>query len=72
MVSVDLAGINPGTAVRITLVDDHGQEYDMYAAEAQEDETEIQVTLRSETNGLKTWRLYLDGNFKSEAQSVLR
>ena len=30
------------------------------------------VTLRSETSGVRTWRLYLDGNFKSEATAVLQ
>ena len=33
---------------------------------------ELRVTLRSETSGVRTWRLYLDGNFKSEATAVLQ
>ena len=72
VIDVDLRNVPSGTAVRITLVDDDGQEYDMYAAETRKENSVIPVTLRSETSGAKTWRLYLDGNFKSEAQAVLR
>ena len=44
-----------------------------YAAKHTEEGTlEINVTLRSETSGVRTWRLYLDGNFKSEATAVLQ
>jgi len=62
-----------GVTVRVTLVDEDGQENDMYAAKHTEEGTlEINVTLRSETSGVRTWRLYLDGNFKSEATAVLQ
>ena len=62
-----------GVTVRVTLVDENGQENDMYAAKHTEEGTlEINVTLRSETSGVRTWRLYLDGNFKSEATAVLQ
>lgn len=62
-----------GVTVRVTLVDEDGQENDMYAATHTEEGTlEINVTLRSETSGVRTWRLYLDGNFKSEATAVLQ
>lgn len=62
-----------GVTVRVTLVDENGQENDMYAATHTEEGTlEINVTLRSETSGVRTWRLYLDGNFKSEATAVLQ
>ena len=62
-----------GVTVRVTLVDENGQESDMYAATQTEEGTlELSVTLRSETSGVRTWRLYLDGNFKSEATAVLQ
>ena len=62
-----------GVTVRVTLVDEDGRENDMYAATHTEEGTlEINVTLRSETSGVRTWRLYLDGNFKSEATAVLQ
>lgn len=45
----------------------------MYAATYSEaGPMELRVTLRSETSGVRTWRLYLDGNFKSEATAVLQ
>ena len=45
----------------------------MYAAtHTQPGETEISVLLRSEQSGVMTWRLYLDGGFKSEATAVLQ
>lgn len=45
----------------------------MYAATYNEEgRLELHVTLRSETSGVRTWRLYLDGNFKSEATAVLQ
>ena len=62
-----------GVTVRVTLVDENGQESDMYAATYNEEgRLELHVTLRSETSGVRTWRLYLDGNFKSEATAVLQ
>ena len=54
-------------------VDENGQENDMYAATYTDaGKMELRVTLRSETSGVRTWRLYLDGNFKSEATAVLQ
>ena len=62
-----------GVTVRVTLVDENGQENDMYAATYTDaGKMELRVTLRSETSGVRTWRLYLDGNFKSEATAVLQ
>ena len=70
-VSVDVP--EEGVTVRVTLVDENGQENDMYAATYSEaGSMELRVTLRSETSGVRTWRLYLDGNFKSEATAVLQ
>ena len=70
-VSVDVP--EEGVTVRVTLVDENGQENDMYAAKHTEaGPLELHVTLRSETSGVRTWRLYLDGNFKSEATAVLQ
>lgn len=62
-----------GVTVRVTLVDENGQESDMYAATHSEAGTlDLDVTLRSETSGVRTWRLYLNGNFRSEATAVLQ
>lgn len=62
-----------GVSVRVTLVGEDGKESDMYAATHTEPgETTIDVLLRSETSGVKTWRLYLDGGFRSEATAVLQ
>ena len=62
-----------GVTVRVTLVDENGQESYMFAATYNEEgRLELHVTLRSETSGVRTWRLYLDGNFKSEATAVLQ
>mgnify|MGYP005979117373 FL=1 len=70
-VSVDVP--EEGVTVRVTLVDENGQENDMYAATYSEaGPMELRVALRSETSGVRTWRLYLDGNFKSEATAVLQ
>lgn len=60
-----------GMNVRVTLVEEDGQENDMYAATHMEP-GDIKVKLRSETSGVHTWRLYLDGNFKREATAVLQ
>lgn len=62
-----------GVGVRVTLVGEDGKESDMYAATLTEPgQTEISVLLRSEQSGVMTWRLYLDGGFKSEATAVLQ
>ncbi|MED9822365.1 MAG: protein kinase [Christensenellales bacterium] len=62
-----------GVSVRVTLVGEDGKESDMYAAtHTDPGETTIDVLLRSETSGVKTWRLYLDGGFRSEATAVLQ
>ena len=59
--------------VTVEVLDENGQESDMYAATYNEEgRLELHVTLRSETSGVRTWRLYLDGNFKSEATAVLQ
>ena len=45
----------------------------MYAATHTEPgELTLDVLLRSEKSGVQTWRLYLDGGFKSEATAVLQ
>ncbi|MBR5226418.1 MAG: protein kinase [Clostridia bacterium] len=68
-VQVPVEGVN----VRVTLVGEDGKESDMYAAmHANPGEEEISVLLRSEKSGVMTWRLYLDGGFKSEATAVLQ
>ena len=62
-----------GVAIRVTLVGEDGKESDMYAAtHADPGEVRLEVILRSETSGVMTWRLYLDGGFKSEATAVLQ
>lgn len=62
-----------GVNVRVTLVGEDGKESDMYAATHTEPgEIELDVLLRSEQSGVMTWRLYLDGSFKSEATAVLQ
>ena len=72
-VTVSVEVPEEGMTVRVTLVDENGQENDMYAAKHTEvGPLELHVTLRSETSGVRTWRLYLDGNFKSEATAVLQ
>ncbi len=71
-ITINMEEIPVGTAVRVTLLEDN-TEYDMYAAQhTTADEEELGVTLKSETPGVKVWRLYLDGNFKSESTAVLR
>ncbi len=72
-VSVKVLVPAEGVNVRVTLVGEDGKESDMYAAtHTQPGETEISVLLRSEQSGVMTWRLYLDGGFKSEATAVLQ
>lgn len=62
-----------GVSIRVTLVGEDGKESDMYAAtHTQKGEAELDVLLRSEKSGVMTWRLYLDGGFKSEATAVLQ
>lgn len=68
-VLVPVEGVN----VRVTLLGEDGKESDMYAAmHTEPGEEEISVLLRSEKSGVMTWRLYLDGSFKSEATAVLQ
>jgi len=72
-VSVKVLVPAEGVNVRVTLVGEDGKESDMYAAtHTQPGETQINVLLRSEQSGVMTWRLYLDGGFKSEATAVLQ
>ena len=60
-----------GCKVRVTLVDED-TERTMYSAELDEaGEKTIQVRLRSETAGLKKWRLYIDDNLKDERDITL-
>ncbi len=62
-----------GVSVRVTLVGEDGKESDMYSAtHTTPGEEEISVLLRSEKSGVMTWRVYLDGGFKSEATAVLQ
>lgn len=62
-----------GVSVRVTLVGEDGKESDMYAATHTEPgEVALDVLLRSERSGVQTWRVYLDGSFKSEATAVLQ
>ena len=72
-VTVNVEVPEAGVTVRVTLVEEDGSEYDMYAATHTEPgELSLKVTLRGETSGVRTWRLYLDGNFRSEATAVLQ
>lgn len=62
-----------GVQVRVTLVGEDGKESDMYAAtQTEAGEVTLEVLLRSEVSGVMTWRLYLDGSFKSEATAFLQ
>lgn len=62
-----------GLSVRVTLVTADGQEQEMYSAAYEgPGQLSVDVLLRSETSGVMTWRLYLDGNFRSEATAVLQ
>lgn len=62
-----------GVSIRVTLVGEDGKESEMYAAtHTQRGEAELDVLLRSEKSGVMTWRLYLDGGFRSEATAVLQ
>ncbi len=62
-----------GVSVRVTLVGVDGKESDMYAAtHTTPGEQTFDVLLRSEQSGVMTWRVYLDGGFRSEATAVLQ
>ncbi len=62
-----------GVNVRVTLVGEDGKESDMYSAmHSEPGEVTLDVLLRSEQSGVKTWRVYLDGGFKSEATAILQ
>ncbi len=57
-----------GADIRITLVEEDGTESENYAARLTvAGKQTVSATLKSETEGPKKWRLYVDGNFKSEA-----
>jgi len=72
-VKVNVQVPREGVNVRVTLVGEDGKESDMYSAmHTQPGETTIDVLLRSEQSGVKTWRVYLDGGFKSEATAILQ
>lgn len=72
-VEITVAVPAEGVSVRVTLVGEDGKESDMYAATlTQMGQEKIDVLLRSEQSGVMTWRLYLDGSFKSEATAVLQ
>ena len=59
------------TRIRVTLVEE-GAEYEMYAMTVDEPGTiDISVTLKSETAGLKKWRLYVGGNLKEEREITI-
>ncbi|MBQ7886041.1 MAG: protein kinase [Clostridia bacterium] len=62
-----------GVSVRVTLVGEDGKESDMYSAmHTEPGEITLDVLLRSEQSGVKTWRVYLDGGFRSEATAILQ
>ena len=72
-VNVEVDVPQEGVTVRVTLVDAEGQESEMYAAtHTDPGHLALDVLLRSEESGVMTWRLYLDGNFRSEATAVLQ
>ena len=73
MISVQVQVPPEGVSVRVTLVGEDGKESDMYAANHSDPGlAQISVVLRSEQSGVMTWRVYLDGSFKSEATAVLQ
>lgn len=72
-VKVNVQVPREGVNVRVTLVGEDGKESDMYAAmHTEPGEIALDVLLRSEQSGVKTWRVYLDGSFKSEATAILQ
>ena len=70
VVDLDLSGTEDGAMIRVTLIESDGEEYDMYEMEKTNDI--ISVDLLSETSGLKSYRLYINGELKREASAVLR
>ncbi len=70
VIDLDLSGTEDGSIIRVTLIEPNGEEYDMY--EMEKDNDMISVDLLSETSGLKSYRLYIDGELKREASAVLR
>jgi len=72
-VKVNVQVPREGVSIRVTLVGEDGKESDMYSAvHTEPGETTLDVLLRSEQSGVKTWRVYLDGGFKSEATAILQ
>lgn len=72
-VKVDVQVPREGVNVRVTLVGEDGKESDMYSAmHTEPGNMTLDVLLRSEQSGVKTWRVYLDGGFKSEATAILQ
>ena len=72
-VKVNVQVPREGVSIRVTLVGEDGKESDMYSATHTEPgEITLDVLLRSEQSGVKTWRVYLDGGFKSEATAILQ
>ena len=72
-VQVNVQVPREGVSVRVTLVGEDGKESDMYAAtHSDPGEITLDVLLRSEQSGVKTWRVYLDGGFRSEATAILQ
>ena len=72
-VKVNVQVPREGVSVRVTLVGEDGKESDMYAAtHTDPGEVTLDVLLRSEQSGVQTWRVYLDGGFRSEATAILQ
>ena len=72
-VKVNVQVPREGVNVRVTLVGEDGKESDMYAAmHTEPGELVLDVLLRSEQSGVQTWRVYLDGGFRSEATAILQ
>ena len=72
-VKVNVQVPREGVNVRVTLVGADGKESDMYSAmHTEPGDMTLDVLLRSEQSGVKTWRVYLDGGFKSEATAILQ
>lgn len=72
-VKVNVQVPKEGVNVRVTLLGEDGKESDMYSAmHSEPGEITLDVLLRSEQSGVQTWRVYLDGGFKSEATAILQ
>lgn len=72
-VKVNVQVPREGVNVRVTLVGEDGKESDMYSAmHTEPGDITLDVLLRSEQSGVKTWRVYLDGGFRSEATAILQ